>query len=61
VVAEGVATTEQDAFLRGHACDEVQGYLFSKPLRPEDISLFPANISSPSLQPGFASAFQPLI
>lgn len=52
VVAEGVETTKQDAFLRGHSCDEVQGYLFSKPVRPEEIpSLLRPIVSSPSLQP----------
>ena len=62
IVAECVETLEQEAFLREHDCDQMQGYLFSKPLRPEDIpSLFPPSISSPSLQPGLASAFQPAI
>ncbi len=32
VVAEGVETQEQENFLREHACDEMQGYLFSKPV-----------------------------
>jgi diguanylate cyclase (GGDEF)-like protein/PAS domain S-box-containing protein len=32
VLAEGVETEEQMAFLRSHQCDEIQGYYFSKPL-----------------------------
>jgi diguanylate cyclase (GGDEF)-like protein len=32
VVAEGVELDHQFEFLRAHRCDEVQGYLFSKPL-----------------------------
>lgn len=32
VTAEGVETPEQSAFLAAHACDEVQGFLFGRPL-----------------------------
>src|SRR5690606_33713848 len=32
VVAEGVETQSQQAFLRKHTCDELQGYLFARPM-----------------------------
>jgi diguanylate cyclase len=35
VVAEGVETPEIAAFLKERDCDEIQGYLISKPLSPE--------------------------
>lgn len=39
VIAEGVETTEQRDFLMEHGCDEMQGYLYSRPLSPEDFVL----------------------
>jgi diguanylate cyclase (GGDEF)-like protein/PAS domain S-box-containing protein len=38
VVAEGVETPEQKAFLRERACDEMQGYYFSTPVHPDDFA-----------------------
>ncbi|MBX3618582.1 MAG: EAL domain-containing protein [Rhizobacter sp.] len=38
VVAEGVETIEQQAFLRDQACDEMQGYYFSKPIVAEEFA-----------------------
>jgi EAL domain-containing protein (putative c-di-GMP-specific phosphodiesterase class I) len=32
VVAEGVETLEQQTFLHDHACDEMQGFYFSRPI-----------------------------
>jgi diguanylate cyclase (GGDEF)-like protein len=34
VVAEGVETEQHLQFLRAHRCDELQGYLFCRPLQP---------------------------
>jgi diguanylate cyclase (GGDEF)-like protein len=38
VVAEGVETLEQQTFLRHHACDQAQGFLFSHPVEPSEIA-----------------------
>jgi diguanylate cyclase (GGDEF)-like protein len=38
VIAEGVETAEQLAFLRDHACDAIQGYLVSRPVPAEEIT-----------------------
>jgi len=38
VLAEGVETEEQLAFLRQCRCDEMQGYLFSRPVPPTEIA-----------------------
>ena len=40
IVAEGVETVEQAALLRTEGCDEVQGFYFAKPMRPEDLIAF---------------------
>lgn len=37
VTAEGVENERQLRFLREHGCDDVQGFLFSKPLRPDQM------------------------
>ena len=38
VVAEGVETQEELAFLQAHKCDEAQGYYFSPPVLPQQFA-----------------------
>lgn len=38
VVAQGVETSEQAEYLRAHACDELQGFYFNRPLPPEEFT-----------------------
>ncbi len=40
VIAEGVETISQLNFLREHACDRLQGYLFSRPMPPANFDRF---------------------
>ncbi|AKK67819.1 sensor domain-containing protein [Xanthomonas translucens] len=38
VVAEGVETAQEEALLREQGCDEIQGYLHSRPLPPRELA-----------------------
>ncbi|MBC3889525.1 EAL domain-containing protein, partial [Acetobacterium paludosum] len=38
IIAEGVETAEQMAFLRDENCDEIQGYYYFKPLSADEIA-----------------------
>jgi predicted signal transduction protein with EAL and GGDEF domain len=54
VVAEGVETVEQQTFLRDHGCDEMQGFIFSKPVPVRELAELlrtAVELASPPLQP----------
>jgi len=50
VIAEGVETIEQLTFLRDRACDNVQGFLFSHAIPPEEL---PAKLDSDFTAPRY--------
>ncbi|HZE52100.1 MAG TPA: GGDEF domain-containing phosphodiesterase, partial [Bradyrhizobium sp.] len=61
IVAEGVETAEQETFLRDHACDEMQGFLFSKPVPSQQLAELLRSaplLISPPLQPAASAALE---
>ncbi len=52
VVAEGVETEAQLCYLRAHACDEIQGYYFSRPVPAEEMARLLADGRTLGLRPG---------
>lgn len=50
VIAEGVETEEQLAFLRDNQCDEIQGYHFSRPVNSETIKAM-LQVQEPGREP----------
>lgn len=61
VIAEGVETAAQMNYLRRHRCDEMQGFLFSRPLPAEQCAQLFARHSSMELPPAEAGTAKTLL
>lgn len=59
VVAEGVETEEQETFLRNHACDQSQGFYFSRPITSAQfVEFMTQHIASSTTYPTAASSHE---
>ena len=52
IIAEGVETEGQLAYLQRYQCDEAQGYYLSKPIMPEEFAALLAQPQPPPRRPG---------
>ena len=59
VVAEGVETEGQNRILRDMGCDQLQGYLFAKPMSAKAIALWAMEDEGPRTMAFRASVFRP--
>jgi EAL domain-containing protein (putative c-di-GMP-specific phosphodiesterase class I) len=56
VIAEGVETEGQLHFMRENGCDEIQGYVYSRPLDPEALRSLLASAPAPLHEGGATGA-----